>query len=403
MSAHQENPTSARRLRIAVFGEWGETNLGDWAIYHGVAEFFSAPGTIVDAYRCGALRPFEFPASQSSSSAGVAANRPAPGSRAGNRVGFQLLKRSVRGLRQEWLVRRLMPRLAQADLVCVGGGALLCDRNLHFPQSLVAIARAVQALRKPMWCLGCSVDGEWTPRGRQMIVEFLESCDVIAVRDVATAERLASATGRRVPVFGDFALPSRPTVKSSAGARRFVLGINVSRIPAPWDQHQKSYEDALVAIARRFLLETERKPEIVLFTTGTPQDDAPLARVHESLSASSTVAVKPANLDELHAVLEDSEIIIATRLHAAIVSLARGRPVLGFSPSPKIGSFFASIGLTEFFLQIPDATEQDLMAKMADRNALDQQWRRMDQSQCWSTRRELLDRLRQLGNRSMAS
>ncbi len=403
MSARQENTNSARRLRVAVFGEWGETNLGDWAIYHGVAEFFSAPGTVVDAYRCGALRPFEFPTSQPSPSVGVAPNRPPLGSRSGNRVAFQLLKRSVRGLRQEWLVRRLMPRLAQADLVCVGGGALLCDRNLHFPQSLVAIARAVQALRKPMWCLGCSVDGEWTPRGQQMILEFLESCDAIAVRDVATAQRLASATGRRVPVFGDFALPSRPNVGSPAAARRFVLGINVSQIPAPWDRHQKRYEEALVAIARRFLLETERKPEIVLFTTGTPQDDAPLARVHACLTASGTVSVKPTTLGELHVVLDDSEIVIATRLHAAIVALARGRPVLGFSPSPKIGSFFASVGLDEFFLQIPDATEDELMAKMANRNALDQQWQRMDQSQCWSTRRELLDRLPQLGNRSMAS
>lgn len=404
MSANDGNRRDSRRLRVAVFGEWGETNLGDWAIYYGVEEFFSAADTVIDPYRCGALRPFEVSASVPGANHTPASEGRSATIRSSTAAPMQLLKRSVRGLRQEWLVRRLMPRLAQADLVCVGGGALLCDRNLHFPQSLVAIARAVQALRKPLWCLGCSVDGDWTPRGQQMIMEFLESCDAIAVRDVATAERLRHATGRQVPLFGDFALPSQPASGvADRPERKFALGINVSQIPAPWHEYQERYEDALVALGRRFLIESQQPPRIVLFTTGTPQDDGPMQRVRRRLAAADATVVKPANLSELEATLDDSEIVIATRLHAAIVALARGRPVVGFSPSPKIGSFFASIGLEPFFLQIPQASEDELIAMLGERAELDRQWQRMDQSQCRETRQDLLDRLQQLGNRSLAS
>lgn len=400
MANSQGYEVNWRRPRVAVFGEWGETNLGDWAIYHGVADFFAQADAAIDAYRCGALRPFQLPQAPP---AARSTPRARPGVLNGTGSAARLLKRSVRGWRQEWLVRRLMPQLAQADLVCVGGGALLCDRNLHFPQSLVAIARAVQVLRKPLWCLGCSVDGEWTERGRQMILEFLETCDAIAVRDQATAARLAAATGRNVPLFGDFALPSQPTPRTDLAARRYVLGMNVSQIPAPWDAYQGRYEDALVTVASRFLIEAQRTPKIALFTTGTPQDDAPLERVQARLAAAGTEAIRPASLTELHQVLDQSEIVIATRLHAAIVALARGRPAIGLSPSPKIGSFLESIGLGEFFVRIPDSDAEAAINLMGRREALDRQWQRMDQSVCWNTRRELQERLRHLAQRSMAS
>ena len=403
MNMNEWNPADSRRLRIAVFGEWGETNLGDWAIYYGVQDFFAGQGVVLDAYRCGALQPFAEPDAAPAQHGGAQEKRRASVLN-GNASALQLLKRSVRGLRQEWLVRRLMPRLAQADLVCVGGGALLCDRNLHFPQSLVAIARAAQALRKPLWCLGCSVDGDWTPRGRQMIMEFLESCEAIAVRDVSTVERLASVTGRQVPLFGDFALPSRPAVTARLGTeRRFVLGINVSQIPAPWDSHQQQYEDALVAVARRFLIGSEEPRTIALFTTGTPQDEGPLERVHQRLAAGGAITIKPKTLSELEAVLDQSEIVLATRLHAAIVSLARGRPVIGFSPTPKIGSFFASIGLERFCFPSLDTSVEAVINMMGDRDALDRQWEHMDQSECWKTRQELAARLQALGTPRMAS
>lgn len=405
MNMNEWNLTDRRRLRVAVFGEWGETNLGDWAIYQGVQDFFARQGVVVDAYRCGALQPFEASTAEvPQAAAGRAPERKRSSMLNGTAPALQLLKRSVRGLRQEWLVRRLMPRLAQADLVCVGGGALLCDRNLHFPQSLVAIARAAQSLRKPLWCLGCSVDGDWTPRGEQMILEFLDSCEAIAVRDVTTAERLGRATGRSVPVFGDFALPSRPAVTHPPGTeRRFVLGINVSQIPTPWDSSQERYEDALVAIARSFLIGSEEQRQIALFTTGTPQDEGPLERVHQRLAAAGVVPVRPRTVNELEDVLDQSEIVIATRLHAAIVGLGRGRPVIGLSPTPKVRSFFASIGLERFFLPLSETSVDDVIRMMGNLETLARQWEHMDQSQCLNTREELSARLQGLATPRMAS
>jgi polysaccharide pyruvyl transferase WcaK-like protein len=238
-----------------------------------------------------------------------------------------------------------------------------------------------------------------------MIMEFLENCDAIAVRDIATAERLADATGRLVPLFGDFALPDRPQASTRrAHARTYILGINVSQIAPPWNSYQEHYEDMVVSLASRFLIGSDEQRTIALFTTGTPQDLGPLQRVQQRLAASgSTTTIHPRHLDELENVLDESEIVVATRLHAAIISLARGRPVIGLSPTPKIGNLFESIGLARFFFQIPRATVTDVIRTMGDRVALDRQWDLMDQSRCWQTRRELADRLHQLGMRRMAS
>lgn len=391
------NPTSEPRLRVAVFGAWSETNLGDRAIYQGVKQFFALPGTVVDTYRCGALRPYH------ASAPGIC-SADSPRSKVSSlfseqSAAMRALKRSVRGIRQEWLVRRLMPSLAQADLVCVGGGELLSDQNLHFPQSLLAISRAVQALRLPLWCLGCSTGEAWSERGRRMIVEFLESCDAIAVRDHQTAAQVSAVTGRKVPLFGDFALPVRPVRATALTSRPFALAVNVAQLSPPWTDVQHDYEAMLVRLVQGFLHTEAPKARVLLFSMAGARDEPPLQRVQAQLSAAGVAVARPGTVPELEQLLDDSNLIVASRLHAAVISLARGRPVLGFSPSPKIGRFFASVGLSDFFFQGADGDLERMLNLLTVSDALSHQWRHLDQSQCWKTREFLLQQVQRLANR----
>lgn len=392
------NPSAAPRMRVAVFGAHSETNLGDHAIYRGVKQFFSLPGMVVDTYRCGVLRPYSDP--DGASGDGGAETRGARSTLTERLSSVRLLKRSVRGIRQEWLVRRLMPQLAQADLVCVGGGELLSDRELYFPQSLVAIARAVQTLRIPLWCLGCGTCGQWTDRGQQMIVEFLESCDAIAVRDHTTAGHVAQVTGRNVPLFGDFAMPLQPLPATGPTPRPFALAINVAQVPGVPDAAQDVHETQLVEVGRRFAKAGRGPGRVVLFTTDRSQDQGALDRVRARFGDQGVAVSQPRSVAELEQLLDDSEVIMAGRLHAAVLALARGRPVVGFSPTPKISRFFASFGLEPYSVAPSDGAAQQALQLLSDAAALQRQLKSMDQSQCWKTREFMLQQVQRLSTRS---
>src|SRR5262249_23776361 len=152
---------SARARRkpcIAVFGEWSGTNLGDRAIHEGVERFFSEQGWQIESYEFGALRRTPR-ARVRQAPASVAA----PARRPWHSRLPRPAARGIRAMRQRARARQLVPHLESADAICIGGGALLTDINLQFPQSLTAIGKVARHLDKPLLCLGCSAEGAWSP------------------------------------------------------------------------------------------------------------------------------------------------------------------------------------------------------------------------------------------------
>jgi polysaccharide pyruvyl transferase WcaK-like protein len=325
---------------IAAFGEWDTTNLGDRGIHAGVLEFLAGCGWRVSSYGLGSLAPVpapgahdELPAAAARASAILAAVPP--------------LKRALRGVRQRLRMRALEPQLERAQAIMVGGGALLADSGLHFPQSLGVLAETARRLRRPVVCLGCSADGPWSARGEEQIRKFLTACAMVAVRDQTSAERLAAALGKPVPVFGDFCLSEawRSNGGDRGGERR-ALAVNARRLPGPWCAAQDRYEETLAALTRRVLqADAVRGLEMVrVFTTGVAEDALPAQRVAARIGGGAGLAI-PHRLEELRGLLGASALVIASRLHAGILALTQGAPIVGFSPEPKLRRFLATLGL----------------------------------------------------------
>lgn len=337
---------NGRRVRpeIAAFGEWESTNLGDRAIHHGVLQFFTECGWNVSSYGLGPLTPV---------AAGAADKEVAP-AMSERRAALWLappIKRALRAFRQRYRMRRLLPLLSQAQAISVGGGAVLSDANLHFPQSLAMLTEAARVLNKPLFCLGCSAEGSWSSRGNEMIREFIASCTVVAPRDEATAERIATVLRRPVPIFGDFCLTEARVLTDGLWRRpRHGLAVNVFRVPPPWSAAQERYEDALVALINHLVQSDTRcgpRP-IRIFTTNTPDDAIPAQRVFTRLAGEGAELHLPRSLDELTGLLRESALVIASRLHGAILALAENALVVGFSPVPKLNNYFSTMGLGEY-------------------------------------------------------
>jgi polysaccharide pyruvyl transferase WcaK-like protein len=332
------------RPEVAVFGEWDTTNLGDRAIHHEVQRFFAECGWDVSSYGLGSLTP----------STPDTADKRAPAASWARGAARRLnahAKRALRQIRQRYRMLRLLPQLERAKAISVGGGALLTDVNLHFPQSLAVLADAARLLDKPLLCLGCSADGPWSAKGERQIRKFLSACDIVAARDEVTAGRISAVLRRQIPIFGDFCLTEAHVWNDGLRAPpRCDLAINVCRNPGSWNAMQDRYEDALVALTnhvRRGAVGSARRA-IQIFTTDTADDVVAARRVFARLDGDDVELHVPKSVDELAAVMRDSAIVVASRLHSAILALAQNTPVVGLSPMPKLRDFFSTIGLAQY-------------------------------------------------------
>lgn len=331
---------------IAAFGEWNTTNLGDRAIHAGVQKFFSGCGWRVSSYGFGSLVPVP---------AGAPLGDIPFHSDARRKIAFAMapaVRNALRGVRQRYRMMRLLPQLKQAQAILVGGGALLSgEAGRHFPRSLALLAAVASRLGKPLYCLGCSAEGDWTGAGGRNIINFLAACTVVAARDAVSAERIAAILRRPVPVFGDFCL-SGPLISDAVRGLRTGQGIaiNVCQLPPRWSGAQEHYEDAMAAFADRLVRSPSGRSlnTVTIFTTGAQGDADPARRVCARLATRKAKLLFPRNLGHLSGVLSSSGLVVASRLHAAILGLVAGALVVGFSPTPKLRNFFDTVGIGNY-------------------------------------------------------
>jgi polysaccharide pyruvyl transferase WcaK-like protein len=323
-----------------VFGEWSGTNLGDRAIHEGVRRYFREQGWQVDSYEFGALLPTP-PASDQPVPAVLAVPSRA---RWHTRLP-RPLARAVRAIRQRVRARHLLPRLASADAICIGGGALLTDINLQFPQSLAAIGRVARELDKPLLCLGCSAEGPWSPAAEHLIREFMALRPYLAVRDQQTAARLEELGAGPVPVFGDFALSLDDQTRQSRRRTRYRLAINVAQGLGVSQGEQIRYERALARLVKHLSARLPATGQTLIYTTGNRHDLPAAERLCRRLETLDCEIQAGREVEQLRELMQMSAAVIATRLHAAILALGVHTPVVGLSPTDKIANFFDTLDI----------------------------------------------------------
>lgn len=333
---------------IALLGEWNTSNLGDRAIHASALDFLESCGWRVRSCALGSLLPVADPRMVGLNGLSFqAVVRRAPGM-------SPPLRRMLRAVRQNLRALRLAPALAGVRAIAVGGGALLSDANLHFPQSLDAVRRLAVLLGVPLVCVGCGAEGAWSPAGRRAFTRFLSACTLVAVRDGATAQRVSGVLSAPADIglFGDFCLDdvliARPAPRVP---HQYGLAVNVTQLSGRASPaEQQSYEDALVELLRAYCARPSaaRGTSLELFTTGVPEDAVAARRVLGRLTTRRASLFVPRSVQELGIVLRGSGLVVAARLHAAVLALAAHTPVIGYSPRPKLAEFFDTIGLSAY-------------------------------------------------------
>lgn len=261
-----------------------------------------------------------------------------------------------------------------ADVVLsCGGGNFYAARPVS-PALWAAMAAAAWALAlgKPVVMLPQSI-GPLVGRVQQVAMRLL----LARVRRVWVREPNSLAvvqtllgTAARVDLLPDLAL-GLPPVAPRPLPPGPKLGICVMDRGAQRAGFagQAAYERALVELGTALYRSHEVQVYLVaqVFGPSPDQDDRRVAaRVHAQFAAAGIAAEvvddssSPVHLQALYGALD---LVVATRMHAAIFALTCGTPVIALGYQPKSCGLMAMIGLGEYCLPIEQAATGELAAR----------------------------------------
>jgi len=354
-----------RRRRVLAIGWFGENNLGDEAMLSGLLRLLdrSLRGADVTV----ATRD---PAETAAAFGTRTIRRPSPAD-----SGFT----NVELLWTTW----------RSDLVTLGGGDLIREQVDGVVPALNWLARVRVPLRlgRPVALVGVSVGDLFSPPVIETVSEYLRRIPLVAARDSASAARLVELGARRVVTIGDLALEALdapPPTSRPSGARprigvvfREILGRGRDVPEATNEGLRTELAEALDRLASSLDAQIELIPFRTRGAKPRPDDDA---RAGEALAARAASGAdwirhaRPASASAFAGLAAELDLVIAVRLHGAVLGAGAGRPVVGIAYDTKTTGFLSDLGLADQALRLgatADEIEAAARRTLADATIVD--------------------------------
>ena len=257
--------------------------------------------------------------------------------------------------------------LCSAGAFLLGGGGLVKDYG-GSPKSLahwMSGLRLASALGVPTMTWSVGVDPLVFPESLAHVADTLSRVDIVTVRDAESAERLRDAGVRRdVVVTAD---PVPAYVASHRGAprlqgsephvavalRHWFVSSDTSEDPAAFDRAIRALAGAFDALHKR----TGARFSFVPLRAVPGDDDRLVASrvVSEMMTSAGRVVKDPApSVAQTIRRLRDVDVVVAMRLHAAVIATTLGVPTVGLAYAPKVRSFFEALGMDDFCRSVDD-------------------------------------------------
>jgi polysaccharide pyruvyl transferase WcaK-like protein len=329
-------------MRVGIVGWFGSDNLGDEILLHCLV---SGVASTRDDASC---TVFAADPSRVTEVHGVAA-APMP-----------VLRRAGSVERQ----RRVQRLIADCDILLLGPGTVFQERSpsLAWPGTLSLFARIVAAARlarTPVAAVGVGVREGTTPLGRGLLRCLGAACVAVGARDRQSAARL----GPRSRVIGDLAYTyDFPRVERREPTQTFALSMRpldpeaedhlIRSLAGCADRLRKDGFCGVflpMAFGRGARGEDDREIYRRAFAESMDLGGNPLA---ESRPFADSLA-------DWLAALTTHRVVIATRLHAALSSVALGVPTVAVAYERKVRDAFADLRLSEFTVE-PNADAEAL-------------------------------------------
>jgi len=280
-------------------------------------------------------------------------------------IASQQVKR-LRGQRSRW-----RQRLETAELLVVGGGQLLMDDALNFPLKISSLAHVAQSLNLPFSFSACGVGSTHTWLGRRLLCDALVGAQSISLRDHLSQNRLkmlcpglASQVTMDPAIWAGDVYPFPPAGGNSGCIGLGVINRNEANLHLPREQRfsKHAWEQLWIELIGELAANNR---QVELFTTGSPVDDlfaqALFAHAQGRGWAQVSLAMRPANPQQLLTSLRDYSVVVATRLHAAILANAIGISTIGLSWDTKVQTYYSESGRADLCFDLNQLSIQQVI------------------------------------------
>ena len=259
--------------------------------------------------------------------------------------------------------RALLDRYASADLIVSTGGTYLTDNYDVAPR--IRELELAAALGRPLVLFTQSIGPVWRRSTRRALRRGLSGARLVLVRDEPSREELTRARvrGPQTALAADaaFALANPDALAEArdprAAAERPEVAISVrawSHFPnGDGRVRLERYLEAIAGLVRHLVLRRGARVTFISTCQGVPSyphDDSVVADTIAARLPGSVLAHVRVDRDfhdpqELVALLGASDLVVATRMHAAILALAGGAPVLPIAYERKMVGLAGQLGL----------------------------------------------------------
>jgi polysaccharide pyruvyl transferase WcaK-like protein/GT2 family glycosyltransferase len=268
-------------------------------------------------------------------------------------MGDEALLEAITGA-LDWAEVRTAKR---GDLLLLGGGTLI-NRGSYLDW---LVEQDSPRLERAVFGTGVANPEFWRERDEaQRWVDWLDTCAFVGVRGPLSAQILSDwGVSAGVEVVGDAALLLDADAPRQEG--RVVIAPCRTRNEL-WGSDDARVFDRLADLAASL----GRDGHEVHMLAAHPDDDGPI--IHISRQAGRPDLPYMAGYADLEAALElfaSADLVVAERLHAAVLAAAVGTPFVALEYRPKVRDFAASVGFERFTLRTDDLDGLEELARTA--------------------------------------
>jgi len=251
---------------------------------------------------------------------------------------------------REALRDELVNEVAQLDLLLLGGGGILFDREA---ESYLHVPRIAQERGVPTATYAIGVGPLQRPRERQAVAEVLGAMAALTVRDTRT-KRLLEEIGveREIVVTADPALllepvdfPEEDLGREGVHKGRPLVGMSIREPGAAADDRARNNYHRLLAHAADFIV--DRFDADVLFVPMERQDIRHAHRVIAEMAFVHRAAILRGDYTpgQVLGLMRHLDLAVGMRLHFLIFAALAQVPVLALPYASKVRSFLEELGI----------------------------------------------------------
>ncbi len=268
--------------------------------------------------------------------------------------------------------------LARSDLVVAAGGTYLVERYSLDARNFEY--RVIRAVGRPLMFWTQSLGPFEQPSNRRRMGATFKSARLLLVRDDRSRRALldlgVDQSAIRVTADAAFALTPKTAAvtRSRPGHLNAAISVRDWQFMSDGDAGRRRYEHAIAALTATIVRRHGGHVTFLSTCQGIPEywtDDSRLAtdivsELPPDVAAHVTVDGAFHSPAELQRRFAEQDFVVATRMHAAILALTAGVPVLPIAYEFKTQELFGRLGMSRWVLDVESVDADSAAARVSE-------------------------------------